>query len=73
VVLEQANEILRPIIGEDVGGPVYSHHMDIIGGDLRTYRADLKGIITGGVGNFAFVTRLERIRAEANVDIVTSQ
>ncbi|CAG8691475.1 10876_t:CDS:1, partial [Ambispora leptoticha] len=57
----------------DVGGPVFTYHMDIISGDLRTSRADLKGIITGGVGNFAFATRLERICAEANVDIVTSQ
>ncbi|CAG8822953.1 922_t:CDS:1, partial [Racocetra fulgida] len=56
-----------------VGGPVFTYHMDIISGDLRTSRADLKGIITGGVGNFAFATRLERICAEANVDIVTSQ
>ncbi|CAG8752699.1 26021_t:CDS:1, partial [Racocetra persica] len=56
----------------DVGGPVFSYHMDYIDGDLQTSRADLKGIITGGIGNFAFATKLERIRAAANVDIVTS-
>ncbi|CAG8515856.1 10446_t:CDS:2, partial [Racocetra fulgida] len=57
---------------EHVGGSVFSYHMNINDGDLRTSRADLKGIITGGVGNFAFITKLEKIRAEAHVDIVTS-
>ncbi|CAG8668885.1 28530_t:CDS:2, partial [Racocetra persica] len=54
------------------GGPVFTYLMNVNDGDLRTSRANLKGIITGGVGNFAFVTKLERIRAEANLSIVTS-
>ncbi|CAG8654006.1 3340_t:CDS:2 [Racocetra fulgida] len=69
-ILSINNPIDNPM--PDVGGPVFSYDVNITTGDLGTSRADLKGIITGTTGELAFVTKIERIRAEANINIFTS-
>ncbi|CAG8668576.1 7527_t:CDS:2, partial [Racocetra fulgida] len=57
---------------KDIGGPVFSYHMNIIDGDLRTSRSGLSSILTGGIGHFAFMTQLDKIRDEAKIYVVSS-
>ncbi|CAG8575270.1 18280_t:CDS:2, partial [Racocetra persica] len=59
----------------DVGGPVFSYHGPNIANDddpAELYNVRLNGILTGAIGNIAFMTQYKKIKEESNLFLVSS-
>ncbi|CAG8592785.1 16300_t:CDS:2, partial [Racocetra persica] len=59
----------------DVGGPVFSYYGPNIANDDdpgELYNVGLNGILTGAIGNIAFMTQYDKIKEESNLFLVSS-